>query len=197
MESNDNLSLEQITIIEKVEKVYETSDRWKMLVGRHGEYAVLHHPYTDLISKAGEVLLSTLQESVPASYQKTVENLKKFVPMILDEGGTLTLDNEFEIGFLSLITDSYPSKGDLFKISKAVWEQRVIEYVKGVVPMFEKAASLEDTQKNEDNVGYVRNDLLNSIAFLQTYLIAKTQGIEVVKEYMPQLQEGKVIYGPS
>lgn len=202
MESNDNLDLEgQISIIEGVEKAYEASDRWKTLVGRFGEYSVLHHPYCDIASLAGDILNSTLIPSVPADFQETVENRKKIVPiivpMILDAGGTLTLDSEFEINALRILTDSYEPKSDLVKISKATWEQRVIEYVKGVIPVLAKAISLEDTPENEDAIGYVRNDLLDHVAFLQAYLIAKTQGLDALKNHAPALQEGKLVYQPN
>ncbi len=198
MGPNGNLSLdEQVALIEKAERAYEASDRWKTLTERQGKYAVLHHPYSDLASMAGEVLLSTLLKSVPPNWREIVENRKKIVPMILDEGGALTLDSEFEIGFLSLLTDSYLPKSDLFKISNSAWERRIIQYVKGIVPGLEKAVSLEDTPENKENVGYVRNDLLDRVAYLQAYLIAKTQGINAVGQLLPQLQKGKVVYSPN
>lgn len=198
MEPNDNLSLEeQIAIIEKVEEAYETSDNWKTLAEKQRKYAVLHHPYMDLASTAGEILLSTLRQSVPANYQGVVENRKSLVPMILGEGGALTFDNEFEIGFLNLITNGYLPKGELFKISNATWEQRVIQYVKGTIPILKEAIGLEDTLENENRIGYTRHDLLDLVAFTQTYLIAKKQGMDTVKEQMPTLQRGELVYQPN
>ncbi|MEK6949584.1 MAG: hypothetical protein AABX34_05140 [Nanoarchaeota archaeon] len=198
MESNGNLSLdEQVTLIEKVEGAYKASDKWKTLTGRYGEYAVLHHPYKDIASTAGEVLLSTLLESMPPNWLEIVENRKNLVPMILGEGGTLTFDSEFEIGFRTLLTDGYLQRSDLFKISNAAWERRIIGYVEGIVPVLKDAIGLEDTPENEDRIGYTHHDLLDLVAFTQTYLIAKKQGMGTVKEQMPALQRGELVYQPN
>ena len=186
---------QQLEQIKLVEGYYEQSANWQSIVKRHGKFAPLHHPYADLANTMqGHYILMSL--SRPKSMrQSDLENCDRLTQIIMAEGGSIKFDREYEPHWVGLVTEPSPIALLTAGITHATWEKRVVHYLQQqAMPALEEALQLPDTNETEERVGHVHHDLLGLAAYVQTFLIAKTRGLEAIKPLIPTLQAGELVY---
>jgi hypothetical protein len=182
---------EQHNNLELAETFYSTSTNWNIFKSKFEEYSVLHHPYMGIATAAGQIFLHNATRPEALSPIQLM-NLKEQSSVLKAKGGSISFDIEYELGELSSITKYLP-KGVRGKIQNSLWEDRIIETVQKTLPLLDRAIQLDDTEENENKVGYTKEGLLDLSAFTQSYLIIKTQGSFSNPHQISALKEGQII----
>lgn len=176
------------------EQLYERSPLWLEISTSFPRFSKLHHPYSDLANYQGTIILMSLVR--PKTFKPLqLKTYDTWTALILTQGGTIAFDREYDIGFLDLIKDQTPKnlQNKLSIIPHRVWEERVLNHVRRLVPTLEQAIALPSSQETEKLTGLSYQCLLDLSAFSQAYLLAKTNGLEAVKPHIGALQQGKIV----
>lgn len=148
------------------------------LAGVSDEYLILHHDATEAVSDAGWFLLQ---------YATGHLRRKSELDTITKNGGSIFAYDSAHGKLLQDIARHIPNPKD---VSPLAWDDYGLAHVKRVLPVIEKALQL---RYKSPSVGMEHEDLREKAGYLQTFYIAKTQGLEAVRQYLPQIREGVVI----
>lgn len=136
------------------------------------EFLLLHHAATAAISDAGRALLDFHRYIIMATLMK--------------RGGFVHYDRE-NLRYLDEIKQYIK---DPKRINSFAWEYYAFAHIARVLPAIKKAMQLPS---GEPAVGMLHDELREKARYLQAFYLAKTHGLELVRQYSPQLREGKIV----
>ena len=192
---DEHLSEEEHVIgVRLLEFNYEQSEAWQNLVSKYGSFAALHHPWADLVNDMqGYYILMSLSRPKKMSGEQ-LGDYDRFTDLIMAEGGSINFDRASERDWLQLVTRHSPASF-VARVKDVALEKYVTQYLQhSVMPALAKALQLPDNEETENAVGYTREQLYDLAACVQSFLFAKTKGLEAVRPHIAALQKGELVY---
>tara|TARA_B100001964_G_C14214942_1_gene592288 strand:- start:1445 stop:2050 length:606 start_codon:yes stop_codon:yes gene_type:complete len=155
-----------------------------------GEFMILQHPYSHAINEMGGALQLYALEPPELKSGPDWPQFESNATEILEEGGGLTFDRRAADGGWIRHISRYIPENTTVQVSGRAWEARLIDYAKQIIPIVQKALTLED---DHPNVGMMHEELQNLGTFTQAYWIGKTKGIEELRKVAPALAQGQFL----
>lgn len=183
----------RLELLNMLRRTYASPDSPNLRHLVPAQFQILGHPYTSLMSDAGQVMLAhVLQQGQLKQDPSLQQRYAAASSLILEEGGLVRFDKQTGQNWLSDVTGLLPEEYT-GEIGDAVLERRVMEYA------MERATviTLQALRLPDGHLGLGHEELSDLAACLQAFKLGKEFGLDAVRLHIDQLKKGEILPGQA